>query len=46
MKLNWKNDEELKKLAEKIEARSPYKKIENPNKKWMTVAANGKDAWS
>ena len=42
MKLNWKNDEELKKLAEKIEARSPYKKIENPNKKWMTVAQMGK----
>ena len=33
MKLNWQNDEELQKLAEKIEARSPYKKIENPNKK-------------
>lgn len=42
MKLNWKNDEELKKLAEKIEAKSPYKKIENPNKKWMTVAQMGK----
>ncbi len=42
MKLSWNNDEELQKLAEKIEARSPYKKIENPNKKWMTVAHMGK----
>lgn len=42
MKLSWNNDEELQKLAEKIEANSPYKKIENPNKKWMTAAYMGK----